>query len=166
MWHPGFDYVERVIATLPGYARSFCMQSIHHRGTEARPGLVLALDEQDGAECHGLAFRVAPASHDRTMAELRERELVSYAYLERVLQVALADGRSVAAVTYVIDPAHRQYSGGLDLAEQARIIATASGGRGTNAEYLYNTASHLTELGLEDDDLTWLAARVRNLAMA
>ena len=45
MWNPGFAYDERAIATLPGYARSFCMRSIHHRGTEADPGLVLALDE-------------------------------------------------------------------------------------------------------------------------
>ena len=37
-----------MIATLPGYARSFCMRSIHHRGTEEEPGLVLALDEAAG----------------------------------------------------------------------------------------------------------------------
>jgi cation transport protein ChaC len=66
-------------------------------------------------------------------------------------------------LTYVIDPDHEQYRGDLDLEAQARIIATATGGRGPNDEYLYNTAAHLAELGLADADLDWLAARVRAL---
>jgi cation transport protein ChaC len=66
-------------------------------------------------------------------------------------------------VTYVIDPNHVQYVN-LALEEQARIISTAVGGRGPNTEYLYNTAEHLSSLGIEDADLTWLAARVRQLA--
>ncbi len=162
MWHPEFAHVEAVIATLPGYWRSFCMRSIHHRGTEAHPGLVLALDAHAGSECHGLAFRVCPDSHAETMAALRARELVSSAYLERELDIRLCDGRRVRAVTYVIDPDHEQYCS-LDLEEQAQIIATAVGGRGPNTEYLYNTADHLAELGIEDADLSWLAARVRGL---
>ena len=44
------------------------------------------------------------------------------------------------------------------------IVAGAVGGRGPNTEYLYNTADHLTELGIADPDLTWLAEKVRNLA--
>jgi cation transport regulator ChaC len=52
------------------------------------------------------------------------------------------------------------------LEAQAQIIATATGGRGPNDEYLYNTAAHLAELGLADADLDWLAARVRALTRA
>ena len=58
---------------------------------------------------------------------------------------------------------HVQYCGQLDLEEQARIIAHAVGGRGPNTEYLYNTAAHLTELGIADEELNWLAQRVRSL---
>jgi cation transport protein ChaC len=163
VWNPGFAVGERVIATLPDYHRSFCMRSIHHRGTEDAPGLVLALDAMEGARCHGVALSVAPGEEDHTLAYLRERELVSAAYLERMLDIELADGRVVEAVTYVIDPDHVQYCGGLDLDEQARIIAQAIGGRGPNAEYLYNTADHLHELGIRDAELDWLAARVRHL---
>ncbi len=84
------------------------------------------------------------------MAALRERELISSAYLERELEILLHDGRRVNAVTYVIDPPdHVQYCS-LGLEEQAQIIATAVGGRGPNTEYLYNTADHLEELGIED----------------
>ncbi len=163
VWNPGFDVADQVIATLPDYARSFCMRSIHHRGTEEEPGLVLALDEAHGAQCQGVALAVGEGQETETLEYLRERELISAAYLERDLDLRLADGRVVRAVTYVIDPYHVQYCGALPLEEQARIIARAVGDRGANTEYLYNTASHLTELGIADSDLEWLAARVRGL---
>ncbi len=164
LWNPGFDHVETVLARLPGYARSFCMSSIHHRGSEAEPGLVLALDEQVGAQCNGLAFRVAPDAHEPTMETLRERELVSSAYLEKQLAIELADGRVVEAVTYVIDPDHVQYVRGLSLDEQARIIACAHGGKGPNRDYLFNTVAHLAELGIDDEELSWLAREVRAIS--
>lgn len=161
IWNPGFEVQERAIGTLPGYARSFCMRSIHHRGTVADPGLVLALDEVIGARCAGVGFAVVEGQEDEVLAVLRERELVSAAYLEKVLEIELVDGRRVDAITYVIDPDHAQYCGGLDLEEQARIIAQAVGQRGPNTEYLLNTADHLTQLGIHDGDMQWLARRVR-----
>lgn len=163
VWNPGFDVEEKVIATLPGYHRSFCMRSVHHRGTHEDPGLVLALDKDKGAACQGVALAAAKGTEDATLEYLRERELISSAYLEKFLTVQLSDGRDVEAVTYVVDPEHVQYCGGLPLEEQAGIIATAHGGRGPNDEYLYNTAAHLNELGIVDDDLEWLTARVRVL---
>lgn len=162
LWNPGFPVVESVRARLNGYARSFCMYSIHHRGTVADPGLVLALDAQQGAFCDGLALRAEPGSEAATLDYLRERELISSAYLEKVLPVSLADGRRVEAVSYVIDPAHEQYCH-LDLHEQARIIAQAVGGRGPNTEYLFNTAAHLDQIGIPDPDLHWLCEQVRSL---
>ncbi|WP_370050217.1 MULTISPECIES: gamma-glutamylcyclotransferase [Salipiger] len=163
LWNPGFEVAEAAQASLPDYHRSFCMRSIHHRGSEAEPGLVLALDEQPGALCEGLALRAVDGTEEATIAYLRERELISSAYLEKMLHVDLQDGRRVEAVTYVIDAAHVQYCGGLPLEEQAAIIARAVGGRGPNTEYLYNTAAHLDELGIPDAELHWLRDRVRHL---
>lgn len=163
LWNPGFEVAEQVIATLPGYARSFCMHSIHHRGTEANPGLVLALDEDPAHACEGVALAVKSGTEEKTLAYLRERELISSAYLERELPVDLTDGRRVTAVSYVINPGHVQYCGGMPLEEQAQIISRAMGGMGPNTEYLYNTAQHLAEIGLHDPDLEWLSQRVRAL---
>jgi glutathione-specific gamma-glutamylcyclotransferase len=163
MWNPGFAWDARMRATLPGFARTFCMRSIHHRGTIEAPGLVLALDPAPGASCRGLAFRVTQGEEGGTLQYLRERELISSAYLEETHRVTLDDGREVAALTYVVDTAHVQYCGGLDLETQARIIARAVGGRGPNTEYLWNTVAHLAELGIEDRDLVWLSHRVRAL---
>ncbi len=166
IWHPGFPVAEQAIARLDGWQRSFCMRSIHHRGTEAAPGLVLALDARPGAVCDGVAFRVEPGAEADTLAALRERELISSAYLETRQAVRLRDGRGVSALTFVIDPDHVQYCGGLPLEEQAAIIAAATGGRGPNRDYLYNTAEHLDAIGIADADLSWLAERVRALSAA
>lgn len=163
LWNPGFPVARSERATLHGYARSFCMSSIHHRGTEDHPGLVLALDEQADANCKGLALAVEDGHEDRTLHELRERELISSAYVEKMLNVHLDSGELVTAVTYVIDADHVQYCGGMPLEEQAQIIAHAVGGRGPNTEYLYNTAEHLAEIDLRDPDLEWLAQRVRTI---
>ena len=163
LWNPGFDVAQEVMATLPGWSRSFCMRSIHHRGSEAEPGLVLALDAAPEAACAGVALRVAPGTEDATLDYLRERELISSAYLEKELTVRTSDGRDVIAVTYVIDPDHVQHCGALALEEQAQIIAHAVGGRGPNSEYLFNTAAHLAESGIPDTDLEWLSNRVRAL---
>jgi glutathione-specific gamma-glutamylcyclotransferase len=161
IWDPGFPVAERRIATLYGWHRSFCMRSIHHRGTVENPGLVLALDRAQGATCTGVAFRVEPGHEAATLFALRERELVSSAYLEMTLPVTTDEG-TLDALAYVIDPDHVQYCH-LSHEEQARIIANATGGRGRNRDYLWSTAAHLAELGIADPDLEWLAERVRAL---
>lgn len=158
IWRPGFDYAERQLATLHGYRRAFCMTSIHYRGTPDRPGLVLALDADPAGRCDGLAYRVGAETAPGVLAYLRERELVSYAYDERCLALALADGREVEAIAYVSNPGHPQYRGGLSLAEQAAVIGRAVGPMGPNADYLRATLESLETLGLHDPDLAALAA--------
>ena len=74
-----------------------------------------------------------------TLAYLRERELVSYAYDEARLPVRLDGGGEVEALAFVSNRAHPQYRGGLSLEEQAEVIARAVGPRGPNADYLLNT---------------------------
>lgn len=166
MWQPGFAYDERQIASLSGYARSFCMRSIHHRGTPENPGLVLALDTAEADSCTGLALRVRSGDEVQTLNYLRERELISSAYYEDNVQIALNDGRKVLATTFIVDRAHVQYCSGLTLEHQAEIIANAVGGRGPNTEYLHNTSQHLQDLGIHDPDLEWLSKRVREIEIA
>lgn len=160
LWNPGFAPVETRRARLSGWQRSFCMLSIHHRGTEEYPGLVLALDAAPAAVCDGLALRVAPGEEEMVLQSLRDRELISSAYIERVLPLAVSDGQQVQAVTYVIDPAHRQYCR-FDLPTQAAMIARAKGGRGPNFEYLFNTAAHLDGIGIHDAEIAALTDMVR-----
>jgi cation transport protein ChaC len=161
IWEPGFEFVEKRLATLAGYRRAFCMASIRYRGTPEAPGLVLALDRETAAACRGVAYRVAGPIAAATLDYLRARELVSYAYDEARLPVRLDDGPEVEATTFVSNRAHPQYRGGLSLDDQADVIARAIGPRGPNADYLLNTVASLEALGLHDPELHHLAELVR-----
>ena len=163
IWNPEFAVASRHIARLPGWRRSFCMHSIHHRGSVDSPGLVLALDRLAGGHCDGVAFLVQSGAEANTLATLRDRELISAAYLECYLTVELVDGGQVSALAFVIDRDHAQYCGGMALAAQAQIIATAIGGRGSNRDYLFATTRHLAQLGIADAELTTLERLVRAL---
>lgn len=163
MWDPGFHAAETVKARLTGYARSFCLRSTLYRGTEDVPGLVLGLDEDAQATCNGLAMRIAPEDHAEVMAYLRAREMSTESYREAVVPLLLEDGRQVRALTYVMSRDHPHYAGGMCLTEQAEIIARAQGGRGPNADYLFNTARHLADIGLADAALDQLSDAVRRL---
>lgn len=166
MWDPGFDVAETARARLDGFHRSFCLRSVEHRGRPDQPGLVLGLDPDDRASCAGLALRVPARDHARVMADLRARELVTDAYREALVPLTLEGGRQVQAVTYVMRRDHWQYAGGLAMAEQAEIIARAHGGRGPNADYLFNTARHLAQIGMADDEMNQLSDAVRGLLAA
>jgi glutathione-specific gamma-glutamylcyclotransferase len=163
IWNPGFAYQRAEVARLSGWHRSFCMASVHYRGTIEAPGLVLALDRIDDGYCDGVAYAIDPTDKDATLTYLRDRELISYAYLEDWLDVDLSSGTKVRALSYVINRDHSQYRGGLTLEQQAQIIAKSNGERGPNCDYLYATTDHLAKLGIADIDLAWLSARVREL---
>ncbi|WP_386683990.1 gamma-glutamylcyclotransferase [Loktanella sp. R86503] len=164
LWNPGFTPAAARRAVLHDYHRSFCMLSIHHRGTPELPGLVLALDAVPGGQCTGMVLQADEAEADDVLQMLRERELVSSAYVERMVTLQTEDG-PLDAVAYVIDPDHEQYVQ-LDLETQAQMIARSTGGRGPNPEYLFRTSAHLDDMGIIDPDMRWLTARVQALGGA
>ncbi len=159
MWRPGFDHTEKIRARLHGYRRALCIVSRVHRGTPERSGLVLGLDK--GGSCVGVAFRVENDLRHDVIAYLRERELVSNAYKEKILPVSLADGRVVQALSYVVDRRHEQYSGPLTVEEAAVRVKGAIGKSGANEDYLFNTVEHLEALGIRDHWLESVARIVR-----
>ncbi len=166
LWRPGFEYSSRKRARLNGFRRAFCMYSITYRGTPDNPGLVLALNPQKSAYCDGVAFQVPADTASQTLAYLRERELVTSAYVENIQPVTLECGTNVDAVCYVIDRTHSQYTGNICLETQADIIANSSGNTGPNWEYLFNTADHLTEIGIADPELDQLVGMVKSRRLA
>jgi cation transport protein ChaC len=148
MWRPGFAHVETSRARLHGFRRSLCVWSHVYRGTPERQGLVLGLDR--GGSCVGLAFRVPAELRDEVLVYLRDRELVTSVYLERMLPIRLESGEHALAVAYVVDRRHEQYAGSLEEAEAARIVSGAVGQAGPNEEYVLNTIAHLKALGIRD----------------
>lgn len=161
IWNPGIAVAEQRRASLADFRRRFCMWSIHHRGSEEDPGLVLALEPHAGASCTGLAIRAADP--DAALRELRERELISSAYYEQEVTLLGEDGAPITALAYVINTDHVQYCPHLTLEAQAQIMARAVGGRGPNHEYLTRSAAGLVGLDIRDDDMAWLVSRVRQI---
>ena len=161
MWDPGFAHVAAERATVFGFHRAFCMYSQRHRGTAARPGLVLALDR--GGSCHGMAYRVTRGRAQDVLDYLWDREIALYGYQPQQVRVRLPDGEAVAGATFVADRGHSSYAGRLAPEELARIIRGAHGGRGSNRDYLANTVRHLAEFGITDGPIHALLRRVDTL---
>jgi cation transport protein ChaC len=153
MWRPGFVHAERVRARLVGYSRRFCVTSVHHRGSAARPGLVLGLDR--GGVCEGVAYRVQASEAGSVIDYLRAREQVNGVYREALLPVEI-EGHAIGtvrAVTFLVERAHPSYAGHLSIKAQAQLIRGARGRSGVNLDYVINTLRHMVELGIREREL-------------
>jgi len=144
-----------------GWRRSFCFWVPLGRGTPELPGLMLALE--GGGACEGIAYRLAPHQVHSELGILWNREMLSGVYQPRWVPAKLRDGRTVTAVTFVVDPQHCQYCGDLPIERAAHHIAFAEGRRGPCRDYLANTAEHARSLGIHDPYLEELVVRVANL---
>ena len=161
MWRPGFDVLERVPARLIGLHRALCVFSYVHRGTPEKPGLVLGLDR--GGMCRGIAFRVAAAKREKTIAYLRGREQVTSVYLETVRRIELEDEarRQVRALAYIVDRGHVQYAGRLSVEQSVHYVRQGHGRSGQNRDYVVETVRALEALGYRESDLHLIAERLK-----
>ena len=155
MWRPGFAAMCATPARLYGYHRRLCLWSVHYRGTQPRPGLVLGLDR--GGSCNGIAFRIAKQQAHTVADYLKQRELIYNAYRPTVTTVHLQGGGAVEALTFVSKRDHPLYARKLTHREKLAVIRRARGNGGANREYVINTAQHLRSLGIECAELGALA---------
>ncbi len=159
IWHPGFPFVESRVGRVHGHHRALCVWSWEYRGTLHAPGLVLGLDA--GGSCTGVAFRVPDEQRDASVAYLLRRELPTALYRPARKAVRLADGRTVHALTFVVDRREDRYAGPMPESQVLEVVAGARGRRGANAEYVCNTADHLAELGIPCARLQRLSRALR-----
>jgi len=157
IWNPAFEFVERRVARVRGFHRRFCLWTHLGRGTPARPGLMLALEQ--GGSCRGVAFRIADAAARSELEILWRREMIGGSYLARWIVVE-TDAGPVRAIAFTINRANERYAGRLPEDVMAATIARAHGQLGACAEYLFNTVSHLSALGIRDRPLERLRDQV------
>jgi len=160
IWKPACEFVEIRTGLLRGWHRRFCLGwNTRFRGSEANPGLMLALDR--GGACKGAAYRLPPGQVVPNLLKLFEREMryKPSAFPPRVVPVTTSDG-VVQALTFCIDRNSGRYVAGLDDAAIADMLATAVGSRGSMAEYLRATVDHLEQLGIHDRHLWTLQEMV------
>jgi glutathione-specific gamma-glutamylcyclotransferase len=157
MWNPEFDYAQAVLARVHGFHRAFCVRSTLYRGTPEQPGVVLGLDF--GGSVDGVAFQIKPGQESEAIERLYEREMIQNIYEARILNARLRDGRTVKALAFV---ANRQHEGYQPLSEDEIIarLNCCQGARGPNCDYAINTFAHLQQLGVQDQRLARIVARL------
>jgi glutathione-specific gamma-glutamylcyclotransferase len=160
MWNPEIAFAETRSAVLYGYHRSFCLYSRDYRGTPDRPGLVLGLDR--GGSCRGIVCRLPAERPAEALDRIWAREMTGLVYEMRPVAPRTAAG-PLAAWTFVVRRESPDYAGRLSLDETARLLATASGGRGSGRDYLAGTLGRLDALGIRDRLLHRIAARIAAL---
>lgn len=162
MWRPGFAVLQSTRATVHGWRRSLCVWSWVHRGTREKPGLVMGLDR--GGSCVGQALKISAHQRDDVLAYLAEREMVTDVYVPRLVRIRLAGERnSHPALTFVADRNHPQYAPNLTTTEAAHTVAHGRGRSGANPEYLFQTVSHLEQMGIDDHFLKDVSARITTI---
>ena len=154
MWDPCFAVAERRSATLDGFRRGFNVWTALARGTPERPGLGLGLEPGDG-RCRGIAWRLDPDRVREGLEAIWRREMHTAIYRPHWLNVGTGDG-DITALTFVVDPAHPQFAGGLPPGHAADLIAAAAGKYGSCRDYLADAVAALAALGIDDPDLTTL----------
>ncbi len=158
IWNPAFHFVERRTARVHGYHRQFCLWARAGRGSPEKPGLMLSLEH--GGSCHGVAYRLHPKHVATELDVVWRREMLTMAY--RPVWVTLRTPRGLEhAVAFAVNRAHERYVRELGEAATARYLATGAGPLGCCADYLFDTVSHLRELGIRDRHLEALERRVR-----
>jgi cation transport protein ChaC len=122
---------------------------------------MLALEQ--GGACEGIAYRLAPQQVESELALVWNREMLAGIYQPSWVPTTLRDGRTVTAITFVVDTAHCQYCGDLPLERAAHHIAFAEGRRGACRDYLANTVAHARALHIHDPYIEELVERVSDL---
>lgn len=158
MWNPVFHPVERVPGRLHGYHRRFCFWIHAGRATPQHPGLMMGL--MPGGSCRGVLLRIAPDQAEAELNLLWRREMVTGAYVPRLLPVRTAHG-VIRSVTFLANPRHPTFAGDLEVPHIAAAIAAASGPLGRNRDYLARTVETLRQLGIPDRGLERLAQALR-----
>lgn len=157
LWNPCVAVAQRHRARLYGFHRDFRLRLTYGRGSPEAPGLMLGL--VSGGSCLGVALQVAGSDPLHELYLVWRREMLTGVYRPRWVRLRSAAG-TLAAVAFVVNPAHRCYCRRLEEGETVRLLATGHGLLGSSAAYLGNTVRHLDEQGIHDRRLRRLQARV------
>lgn len=155
IWNPDMTVAEDQPASLDHYRREMCIKATVHRGSPERPGLVLGIRQSSTERCEGHAFRLDEQGQQSSLHRLIARELVTDCYVPLWLPIDLSDGRSVAALTMVVNETHPQFVQP-SFEQKLTMIRHAVGGRGSSRDYLLNIARHLQQNKIDDAEITSL----------
>ena len=153
IWKPELPHRDAQRSRAKGWHRAFSMQIRRFRATVDQPGYMMCLDR--GGTCEGMALQLPDEGLAEQIEQLLRREVSRRPGLEAVRWIDVeTDEGNRKALTFYAAPDHLDnYVEGRPLQEVAHGLARACGHWGSGAEYLFNTVSHLENLGIHDEGL-------------
>lgn len=155
IWRPAFRHAARRPGWIQGWSRRLWQRSTDHRGTPDAPGRVATLVPAAGARCGGVAYLVDDAELTAVLDALHVREQQGYDLLH--LDVALDDGSTVPASTWIASADNPYFAGDEPAAAIADVVRRSHGPSGSNLEYVLELAAALAALGIVDDHVSEVA---------
>ncbi len=166
IWRPDFEYRQKTVATIDGWARRFWQGSHDHRGVPDAPGRVVTLVPAAGSSCSGMAFRITAAQADEVFGRLDYREKNGYerhvvdCRLRPDTSTAGGAERIVKAIVYVASEENPAFLGADSVTAMLQTIRTAHGPSGSNRDYLLQLAAALRDLDLHDEHVFELESQL------
>ena len=159
-WEQQFNCVQRRIAELHGYSRSFSKASVKNWGSATSPGPTLNLDVAESAVCTGIVFEFKTEQEGDVTAYLARREGKGFELKPK--SVVTDGGESVDALVpiYIGHNVIR----GESLVELARRVANAKGTSGQCREYVRGVQLELNRLGISDPVVTEIWNAIERIA--
>jgi len=163
IWRPGFEYLERRVGFINGWARRFYQGSTDHRGVPAAPGRVVTLIDLSDEECWGVAYRLCEQTYHEVFDYLDEREQGGFDRFEVDVHAGVGDAADIKAHMYVADKHNDNYLGSASLENMALQIYQSHGPSGSNVEYLMRLAESLRQMNVDDEHVFALERHVLSL---
>ena len=163
IWAPCFEHSHQAVATVDDFRREYCVLSYLYRGTDRHPGLVLGLQGQPGAQVQGMVFEISV----QDLAPIFKQEMLTNVYypawvVTRSQSESTPDSAAAPtkqppeyALTFIARTCS-DYCVRLPLAQQADLILSAEGARGSSLAYFQQTQYALQQAGVPDEQLSEL----------
>ncbi|MCB1692457.1 MAG: gamma-glutamylcyclotransferase [Pseudomonadales bacterium] len=162
IWRADFPYGEARPGFIRDWSRRFWQGSTDHRGVPGKPGRVVTLVHTPGETCHGMAYRLDPASREEVLEHLDYREKGGYDRL--VVDIHFSGAPSVRGMTYHATDDNPNYLGEAQYEEIASQVIASRGPSGHNLEYVLRLDEALRAQGVIDAHVHEIAAVARDLS--
>ena len=157
IWKPDFNTDDILRGLIKGRKRDFTLYSYAYRGTSKHPGLLLGLDI--GGCCTGLLYHV-PHNIKQDVADmLWQREMITIAYHPEMLNAHIGQ-KHLSCLCFTANRHHQQYASGINLGEKIKMINKAHGTKGSNRDYVINTAAALRQHHIYDSNINNIAQKL------
>lgn len=154
-WESDFGCTRRVVASLPGFPRTFNKASIERWGTKANPGPTLNLETSSEELCAGVAFAFPASMGAAIRAYLEKRE--GRGFLLRQHEIIVSCTERVLAFVPIYEGKNLVIGSRDEIAEKA---CRATGSAGRCVDYVKNLATELERLGISDPAVTALLTAI------